>query len=176
MTDVQQRTEIETPQDRPGTASSRRGVLLGAGALGATAALAACGTDTVGTNPNGSDFAAEPAPAGSEGTDGGSTGGGSTGGGSAGTVLVAASKVEVGGGVILDEMVVTQPTEGTFKAFSNVCTHQGCKVSEIAGGTINCKCHGAKFSIEDGSPTSGPAKAALAATEVSQDGDNIVTA
>lgn len=173
MTDVQQRTEVETPQDRPGTVSSRRGVLLGAGALGATAALAACGTDTVGTNPNGSDFAAEPVPAGSEGTEGGSTGGGSTGGG---TVLVAASKVEVGGGVILDEMVVTQPTEGTFKAFSNVCTHQGCKVSEIAGGTINCKCHGAKFSIEDGSPTEGPAKAALEATEVTQDGDNIVTA
>ncbi|GAA1628978.1 Rieske (2Fe-2S) protein [Actinoplanes couchii] len=174
MTDVQQRTEAETPQDRPGTASSRRGVLLTAGALGATAALAACGTDASGTNPNGSDFAAEPAPAGSEGAGSGSTGGGSTGGG--GTVLVAASKVEVGGGVILDEVVVTQPKEGTFKAFSNVCTHQGCKVTEIAGGSINCKCHGAKYSLEDGSPTSGPAKQALAATEVTVDGDNIVTA
>ncbi|SDT62422.1 Rieske (2Fe-2S) protein [Actinoplanes derwentensis] len=171
MTDVQQRTEAETQQDRPGPASSRRVVLMGAGAIGATAALAACGTDSSGTNPNGSDFAAEPAPAGSEGAEGGSTGGGSTG-----TVLVAASKVDVGGGVILDELVVTQPAEGTFKAFSNVCTHQGCKVTEIKDSSIICKCHNSLFSVEDGSVVSGPAKSPLAETTVSVDGDNIVTA
>lgn len=172
MTDVQQRTEAEIQQDRPATASSRRVVLMGAGAIGATAALAACGTDSSGTNPNGSDFAAEPAPAGSEGADGS----GSSTGGAAGTVLVAAADVEVGGGVILDELVVTQPAEGTFKAFSNVCTHQGCKVTEIKNGSIICKCHNSLFSVEDGAPTSGPAKAALAATEVKVDGDNIVSA
>ncbi|WP_430791518.1 Rieske (2Fe-2S) protein [Actinoplanes sp. G11-F43] len=170
MTDVQQRTEAEIRQDRPGTASSRRVVLMGAGAIGATAALAACGTDAANTNPNGTDFAAEPAPAGSDGP----AGGGSTGGG--GTVLVAAADVEVGGGVILDELVVTQPAEGSFKAFSNVCTHQGCKVSEIKNGSIICKCHNSLFSIQDGAPTSGPAKAPLAVTAIDVDGDNIVTA
>ena len=47
--------------------------------------------------------------------------------------------------------MVTQPTEGDFKGFSAVCTHQGCLVANVDGGTINCTCHGSQFSIEDGS-------------------------
>ncbi|MEU4622888.1 Rieske (2Fe-2S) protein [Actinoplanes sp. NPDC023801] len=174
MTDVQPRTDAEIQQDRTGTASTRRVVLMGAGGLGAAAALAACGTDSSGTNPNGTDFNNNPIPAGSTAAgDGGDTGGGNTGGGG-GTVLVAASKVAVGGGVILDELVVTQPAEGTFKAFSNVCTHQGCKVTEIKNKQIVCRCHSSFFSIEDGSPVSGPAAQPLAATKVELDGDNVV--
>jgi Rieske Fe-S protein len=174
MTDVQPRIDAEIQQDRAGSASTRRVVLMGAGGVGVAAALAACGTDSSGTNPNGTDFNNNPVPAGSEGTEGGSTGGGSTGGG--GTVLVAAAEVAVGSGVILDDLVVTQPTEGTYKAFSNVCTHQQCKVTEIKNKQIACKCHNSYFSIEDGSPISGPAGTALAATKVELDGDNIVTA
>jgi Rieske Fe-S protein len=174
MTDVQPRTDAEIQQDRTGSTSTRRVVLMGAGGIGVAAALAACGTDSSGTNPNGSDFNNNPIPAGSEGTTGGSTGGGSNAAG--GTVLVAASKVEVGGGVILDDMVVTQPTEGTFKAFSKICTHQGCPVSKIEGGQIKCLCHASDFSIETGEPTKGPAKKALTETPVTLDGDNIVTA
>ena len=39
----------------------------------------------------------------------------------------------VGGGKIFaaEKVVVTQPTEGDFKAFSAVCTHQGCVVAKI---------------------------------------------
>jgi Rieske Fe-S protein len=176
MTDVQPRTDAEIQQDRTGTASTRRVVLMGAGGIGAAAALAACGTDSSGTNPNGTDFNNNPIPAGSTAAgDGGDTGGGNTGGGG-GTVLVAASKVAVGGGVILDELVVTQPAEGTFKAFSNICTHQQCKVTEVKNGQIVCKCHNSLFSIEDGAPTSGPAGSPLAETKVDVDGDNVVTA
>ncbi|MFC4064327.1 Rieske (2Fe-2S) protein [Actinoplanes subglobosus] len=176
MTDVQPRTDAEIQQDRTGSTSTRRVVLMGAGGVGVAAALAACGTDSSNTNPNGTDFNNNPVPAGSAGTEGGSTGGGSTGGGG-GTVLVAASEVAVGGGVILDDLVVTQPTEGEYKAFSNVCTHQQCKVTEIKNKQIACKCHNSYFSIEDGSPISGPAGTALAATKVELDGDNnIVTA
>lgn len=175
MTDVQPRTDAEIQQDRTGSTSTRRVVLMGAGGVGVAAALAACGTDSSNTNPNGTDFNNNPVPAGSAGTEGGSTGGGSTGGG--GTVLVAASEVAVGSGVILDDLVVTQPTEGEYKAFSNVCTHQQCKVTEIKNKQIACKCHNSYFSIEDGSPISGPAGTALAATKVELDGDNnIVTA
>jgi Rieske Fe-S protein len=173
MTDVQPRTGAEIQQDRTGTASTRRVVLMGAGGIGAAAALAACGTDSSGTNPNGTDFNNNPVPAGSTEAGGTDTGGGNTGGGG-GTVLVAASKVAVGGGVILDELVVTQPAEGTFKAFSNVCTHQGCKVTEIKNKQIVCRCHSSFFSIEDGSPISGPAAQPLAATKVELDGDNVV--
>ncbi|MDI6105363.1 Rieske (2Fe-2S) protein [Actinoplanes sp. NEAU-A12] len=172
MTDVQPRTAAEIQQDRPGNASTRRVVLKSAGAVGATAVLAACGTDSPsGTNPNGTDFNNNPIPAGSTAANGG----GSSGGGN-GTVLVAASKVAVGSGVILGDMVVTQPAEGTFKAFSNICTHQQCKVTEIKNGQIACRCHNSLFSIEDGAPISGPAGTPLAETKVKLDGDNVVTA
>lgn len=88
---------------------------------------------------------------------------------------VAAADVPVGGGTILaDEMVVvTQPTEGEFKAFSAVCTHQGCPVQEIADGKINCPCHGSAFSIEDGSVVNGPATSSLETKSVSVDGDQV---
>lgn len=68
-----------------------------------------------------------------------------------GEVLVSTGDVEVGGGVILGDVVVTQPSDGEFKGFSAICTHQGCTVASISDGTINCPCHGSRFSIEDGS-------------------------
>ena len=183
MTDVQTRTEAETAHRCAGTGagptSTRRCILVGAGAIGATAVLAACGTDGTGTNPNGTDFDADPAPAGSTaagGGDSGDSGGGDSSSGGGGQVLVAASEVAVGGGVITDSLVVTQPTEGTYKAFSKVCTHQGCEVSEIADGQIICRCHNSFFSVKDGAPTSGPAQQPLAETKVELDGDNIVVA
>ena len=72
-----------------------------------------------------------------------------------------------GGAVFRDEkLVVTQPSKGEFKAFSAVCTHQGCVVAEVTAGQIVCPCHGSHFSIEDGAPVSGPAKAPLAAKKV----------
>ena len=55
------------------------------------------------------------------------------------------------------DVVLTQPVAGTFKAFSATCTHQGCTVAEVAGGTINCPCHGSKFAVADGAVTAGPA-------------------
>jgi Rieske Fe-S protein len=72
---------------------------------------------------------------------------------SSGTVIAATGDVAVGGGLVLEDynVVVTQPAEGDFRAFSATCTHQGCLVSEVSDGTIDCLCHGSKFSIEDGS-------------------------
>ena len=54
-------------------------------------------------------------------------------------------------------IVLTQPVAGTFKGFSSTCTHQGCAVSQVVGGTINCPCHGSRFAVADGSVTAGPA-------------------
>ncbi len=53
-------------------------------------------------------------------------------------------------------IVVTQPTKGTFEGFSATCTHQGCQLASVAAGTINCACHGSQFSIKDGSNVTGP--------------------
>lgn len=73
--------------------------------------------------------------------------------------LVDSSKVPVGGGTVLKEakLVVTQPTAGSFRCFSAVCTHQGCLVNKVADGTIDCPCHGSKFQVADGSVAQGPA-------------------
>lgn len=180
MTDVQTRPDAETTVHQPscgGAGSSRRVVLAGAGALGATCLLAACGTDSTGAGSNGSsggDFSDDPAPAGSQGADPTTGGDSSSGGGGAALALVA--DVPEGGGIIKGDYVITQPASGTFKAFSKVCTHQGCDVSKIDAGVITCTCHNSTFSIEDGAPTGGPAKKPLEETKVKVDGDNIVAA
>ncbi|GAA4441292.1 Rieske (2Fe-2S) protein [Phytohabitans houttuyneae] len=143
--------------------TTRRALLAGAGAIGTTAVLAACGTDpdedtsSSGTQSNG-------------GSDP-SAGAGDTGGGA----LTQTSKVPVGGGAIItaSSVVVTQPTEGEFKCFSSTCTHQGCPVTGVEGGTINCNCHGSKFSITDGSVKNGPASKPLTEKQIKVDGENI---
>jgi Rieske Fe-S protein len=75
--------------------------------------------------------------------------------------------VPVGGGVILEnaDYVVTQPSKGKYKAFSKICTHQGCPVASVSNGVIHCDCHGSEYSIEDGSVKSPPAPKALAAAK-----------
>ena len=77
---------------------------------------------------------------------------------------MATSKVPVGGGVILQDAdyVITQPSKGKYKAFSKICTHQGCPVAAIRNGVIHCNCHSSEYSIKDGSVTNPPAPKSLA--------------
>ena len=77
----------------------------------------------------------------------------------AGRMLVAVDDVPVGGGVVLgkDRIVVTRPTANDVRAFSAVCTHQGCTVAVVAKGTIDCPCHGSKFDVGTGRVVAGPA-------------------
>jgi Rieske Fe-S protein len=95
--------------------------------------------------------------------------------GPSGGPLASTSDVPVGGCFVVaaSKIVLTQPTEGDFKAFTAVCTHQGCVVESSTDGDIPCPCHGSRFSLEDGSPQSGPASAPLAAVEITVDGDSI---
>jgi Rieske Fe-S protein len=102
-------------------------------------------------------------------------GGSSSGSGGSSGALTQTSAIEVGGGTIFpdDQVVVTQPTQGDFKCFSAVCTHQGCIVSSVADGHINCGCHGSAFSIEDGSVVNGPATQPLPAEQITVKGGSI---
>ena len=85
------------------------------------------------------------------------------------------SEVPVGSGKIYkaESVVVTQPTEGEFKAFSSICTHRQCPVTKIEGKDISCTCHGSKFSIADGSVTNGPAEKPLEEFQVTVAGEEI---
>ncbi|MGK5628363.1 Rieske (2Fe-2S) protein [Streptomyces sp. URMC 123] len=139
-----------------GRAPGRRAVLAAAVASGAAAvaaALAGCSRYGDGPPP-----AQEPPPP-RTGGGGGGDGGDGRGDGGAGEVLVRVSEVPVGGGTVLKDrkVVVAQPREGEFTAFSAVCTHQGCTVAEVSGGIARCPCHGSGFRITDGSVASGPA-------------------
>lgn len=121
-----------------GSAGTPRRAVLAMGSLGAIGAAAAVGGCTVyGDQP-------DPPPPPPDGGDGENGGGG--------TPVVGTADVPVGGGVIDADLgvVVTQPSEGEFKGFSSTCTHQGCTVAEVTDGTINCPCHGSRFSVEDG--------------------------
>lgn len=94
---------------------------------------------------------------------------------SAGTELAKTSEIPVGGGKIFkdEKVVVTQPKKGEFKAFSDICTHQGCQVSSVSDGTINCPCHGSKFNITDGSVANPPANQPLPEKQIKVTGDSI---
>lgn len=89
--------------------------------------------------------------------------------------LASTSDIPVGGGKVFaeEEVVITQPTEGEFRCFSAVCTHQGCLVNAVQNGTINCDCHGSRFAVADGSVTAGPAPAPLLERSVRVNGDQI---
>ena len=165
MTELDQRP-ADTASDAVSTGPSRRQVLLTGGVVVAAAAVtAACGSSSSTTSSS--------APAGgSSSTPSGSS---SASDDSGGGTKVAVADIPVGGGVILADkkVVVTQPAAGEFKAFSAVCTHQGCAVASVANGVIVCPCHNSQFSASDGSVKGGPAPAPLASVAVTVSGDQV---
>ncbi|MFF1279060.1 Rieske (2Fe-2S) protein [Streptomyces marokkonensis] len=130
--------------------ATRRTVLL---ATGAAALAAGCGSDDGdGASPD------TPGPDASGGKE-----------------LASAADVPVGGGTVLkdDRIVVTQPEEGDFRAFSAICTHQNCVVADVSDGSINCTCHGSRFRITDGSVERGPATRPLPGERITVEGNSI---
>ncbi|MFC8046939.1 ubiquinol-cytochrome c reductase iron-sulfur subunit [Nocardia sp. NPDC057353] len=137
------------------SALSRRDVVLGAGVAAAAVAVAGC--STYGADPA---APADPTPGGAEP-------------GAPAQALAKAADVPVGGGVIVGDTVVTQPTAGTYVGLSATCTHAGCKVTKVQDGGIDCVCHGSRFAL-DGAVLKGPASKPLAAKAVRVEGGSIV--
>lgn len=141
----------------------RRRVLCGlAGAGLIAAALAACGDDDSG---NGSGKKPAEAQTDPDGT----------------VVLAATADIAVGSGVVVTTpdnrpVVVVQPEEGTFKAFSATCTHQGTTVNPPTDNVIVCPNHKSEFSAEDGSVIKEPATRPLASIEITVKDGNVVLA
>ena len=149
----------------------RRTLLAGAGAVCA-AALAGCAR----YNSNSGIAAAPPAPTSSAPASSAVSSGTGAAASSGPAALTTTSQVPVGGGQILTaaKIVVTQPQAGTFKAFSAVCTHQGCIVDAVANGTIDCPCHGSKFAVATGAVVNGPAARPLPPVSIEVQGTSIV--
>ncbi|QFG20039.1 Rieske (2Fe-2S) protein [Actinomadura sp. WMMB 499] len=146
--------------------ATRRTLLVGAGLAGVAGLAAACGggDDTAG---------------GGSGETGGTDGAGGTGGAApGGQALATTAEIPVGGGKVFEDakVVVCQPAQGEFTAFSAECTHKGCSVGSVSGGTIVCPCHNSKFSITDGSVVQPPAEDPLPRRNVTVQGGNITLA
>jgi Rieske Fe-S protein len=143
-------TQSDPTRLRPSRRQVLRGGAAGAAGVSAALTLTACGGPAAG----------QPAATPSSGGN---------------PVTVAKADVPEGAGVILQSgYVVTQPTAGDFKGFTQVCPHQGCLVSLIRNGNIVCACHTSLFSIIDGEPTSGPAKRGLTEVLVVDSGDHLL--
>ncbi|MGB4271709.1 MAG: Rieske (2Fe-2S) protein, partial [Propionicimonas sp.] len=118
-------------------------VLTGAGGFALAACLAGCGAPTA------------------------------TATGAAARVTVAATEIPLGSGKIVGSFVVTQPTAGTFEAFSYLCTHQNLPVQQVSDTAIVCGRHGSTYSIADGSVLTGPATKGLTKATVTASGGNL---
>ncbi len=156
-------TPPPTSATSPSPALSRRVVVAGAGAAASVGLLSACGsTATAPATP-----AAPAAPSAAASAAASSV-----------NALASTDDIPVGGGKVFAEqdVVVTQPTAGEFKAYSATCTHQGCKVARVEAGAIACPCHGGRFAVADGAVVGGPPERPLPEKQISVDGTSIVLA
>ena len=96
---------------------TRRAFVIGTCGAVCGAALSACATYQVGAAPAPAQAAAPPDAQAAPGPGGSPQAGG----------LARTSDIPVGGGAVFAEqdIVVTQPEAGQFRAFSATCTHQG---------------------------------------------------
>lgn len=131
------------------------GILLTSGAV---VVMAGCDS----TDPSGGD-------------DGGSNSGGNNNNNTVSVDLTQHTQLAATGGFLLlagQKVVVVNAGNGTFRAFTSVCTHQQCNVSSFNASTqrMRCPCHGSEFDL-NGNPVAGPAPSALTQFSVSRNGD-----
>ena len=157
-----------TDEPQRDTRATRRGVLAGVGLAGLAGAISACSS-------GGSSSSSAETGTGAGASAGAGAAPAATSASGGGSALTSTNQIPVGGGMVFssDKVVVTQPTQGDFKGFSAVCTHMQCTVDQVADGTIDCPCHGSKFSVKDGSVVSGPAPSPLPAQTIKVTGTNI---
>ncbi len=75
---------------------------------------------------------------------------------------------------VLDTRVAVAKVGGTFYAFDDTCTHEGCSLAEgeLEESTVTCRCHGSKFDVTDGTVLEGPARDPVETYETRvEDGD-----
>lgn len=68
------------------------------------------------------------------------------------------------------EVMLFRPDETTVMAYTDICTHAGCKVAPH-GEDFKCPCHSTIFKGSDGTVVSGPAKEALPRYAAAIDGE-----
>lgn len=95
-----------------------------------------------------------------------------------GQSIVALDEVPVGGvaSVTIDRRpaFVARPDAETVRAFSAICTHQGCTVIS-AGEILLCPCHQSHYEPLTGAVTRGPAEKDLPSIDVHIEDGQVVS-
>lgn len=60
-----------------------------------------------------------------------------------------------------ENVVVSHAEDGTYTAFSTICTHAGCPIDSLEGTELTCPCHGSKFDATTGKVLHAPATKGL---------------
>jgi 3-phenylpropionate/trans-cinnamate dioxygenase ferredoxin component len=73
------------------------------------------------------------------------------------------------------EDVAVANVGGTLYAFSDICTHQQCLLTEgdLDGTTVTCACHGSEFDVTTGDVLGGPAVEPVETYDVETDGGDL---
>jgi nitrite reductase/ring-hydroxylating ferredoxin subunit len=90
--------------------------------------------------------------------------------------LSQTSDIPVGGGKIVGQVLLVQPTAGSVHAFQVACPHRGARVSPPQGGVITCYEHMSTFRDTDGTVIAGPATQGLRAVPVVVEGTSVYLA
>ena len=80
-----------------------------------------------------------------------------------------------GGWLLIEgaQVIVVNVDGSTIRAFSSVCTHQGCATNwAFSSGLFECTCHGSRFNTS-GQVVRGPAASNLPEYSVSRNGDTV---
>lgn len=89
---------------------------------------------------------------------------------------ITSGKVAVGKPAFLPEagVIVTEPTKGSYKVFSNICTHQASRVDQVnAKGNLVCSLHGSQFNPATGAAEVGPAGKPLPSKDAKLEGGKV---
>ncbi len=86
---------------------------------------------------------------------------------------IAATEIPVGSAVIVDGVIFAQPEEGTYKAYSQTCPHQGARITKVDGGNVICTNHMSTYDLATGEVLSGPSSKPLTELPANSDGTTV---
>lgn len=97
------------------------------------------------------------------------------------TPVALASEIPVGGVKLFnypgpdDNCILVRPTDNSYVAYSQKCTHLSCAVYYSAKrNRLECPCHEGYFSITDGRVLQGPPPRPLPKVELERRGDQLI--
>ena len=97
------------------------------------------------------------------------------------TKVTRVSDMPQNGGKVIkvtDKAIAVFNVDGEFFAIDNTCTHVGGPLGEgeLAGSTVTCPLHGARFDVKTGSVQGPPARVDVQKYEVKVEGEDILVA